>query len=302
MPKGGFRFKPFRRHPDDDRAQDKPEGVDLTESEIGEQLDGEKVSALFLGSFELDLIRRALDRFGIAKRLAEIGYTDLEFHFRPHGPFEHFLTIRDGSDPDKPQIGEVVLKESRSIPAEQHLPELHLPSLSLLSIEWILMQHIHGQFTAERRRLPGQNHPGLGIGTQVVELLRWVAKIMRKDGLMNIPEYFHNAIFYAKWFFFLDPKVQGAMEAVYEQLTAQGRDICDISFAAYFDCLIDEKTGAPFAWTPHEQILPISETLIDYFKHPTYARLVDERRESLSITLNAHKLATHMQTAEQIDW
>jgi hypothetical protein len=302
MPKTEFRFKPFRHRPGDPASHGKPEGVDLTESDIGQQLDGDKVSALFLGSFELELIQRALDRFGITQQLRGLGYSPLAIHFRPHGSFEHYLTIRDGSHPDQPQIGEIVLKESRSVPTVQPVPEFRLPSLSLLSIEWILMQHIRGRFTPERRRLPGQNYPGLGIGNQVVALLSWVAKIMHKDGLMNVPEYFHNAIFYSKWFNFIDPRIQGDMEAIYEQLTAKGRDICDISFAAFFDCLVEEKTGAPLPWRPHEQIMPISQTLEDYFAHPTYERLVEERRASLSIGLDLAKFTEHMATVDQLEW
>ncbi len=302
MTKAGFRFKPFRHRPEESTRHAKPEGIDLTEADIDDQLSGDKVSALFLGSFELDVVKRSLNRFGITQRLAELGYDNLDIHFRPHGPFEHFLTIRDASHPELPQIGEIVLKESRSLPATQFVPEIKLPSLSLLSIEWILMQHIRGHFTADHRRLPGQDYPGLGVGKLVVAQLQWVAQIMHKDGLMNVPEYFHNATFYAKWFHFLDPRIEGAMEAVVGQLGAAGYDISEISFAVYFECLIDRNTGAAFEWRPHEQVLPLSPILQEYFAHPAYHRQVAETRDSLSLAVDEPRFREHMLNANHIEW
>jgi len=198
--------------------------------------------------------------------------------------------------------GEIVLKEGRSLPATQFVPEIKLPSLSLLSIEWILMQHIRGHFTADHRRLPGQDYPGLGVGKLVVAQLQWVAQIMHKDGLMNVPEYFHNATFYAKWFHFLDPRVEGAMEAVAGQLGAAGYDISEISFAVYFECLIDRHTGAVFEWRPHEQVLPLSPMLQEYFAHPAYHRQVAETRDSLSLAVDEPRFCEHMLNADHIEW
>jgi len=302
MPKAGFRFKPKRRKTQEHGPDEKPEGIDLSEEDIDVQIKGEKFSALFLGSFEIDLIRQALSRFGITQQLKKIGYPELDIQFRPRGPFEHHLTFRDATDSEKPLIGEVVLKEGRYHFNTHPIEHGNISGLMLLTIEWILMQHIKGEFTDGRPRLPGQNFPGLGIGNQVNDLLTWVARLMHKDGLVNVPEYFHNAVFYDKWFKFVDPKVQGAMEAIHRHLQERGHNICEISFAAYFDCLIDETTGEPYNWVPHEMVLPLKKEFKAYFKQAQYRQIVEQTRDNLAIAIDESKFAEKMKTADNIEW
>lgn len=302
MSKAGFRFKPFKRELELDDQHTKPAGTDLREEDITDQLSDGKFSALFLGSFEIGMIRDALDRFGITEQLAKKNYVDLEILFKPRGPFEHFLRIFDRSQTDHPLLGEIILKESRYTLIKQYLASYNLHSLSLLNIEWTLMQDIHGSFTNEHRCLPGQNYPGLGVGNRLVALLSWVAEIMHKDGLMNVPEYFHNAVFYDKWFKFIDPETQGTMERIFADLSAKGFDICDISFAVYFDCLINEETGESFLWTPHEQVLPTSDHLRDYFLQPAYKQLAKKRYEEIQIGVNMPVFEEKNKTAATIEW
>lgn len=303
MPKGVFRYKPHKRSTSEQGKNEKPVGMDLTEVELERELEEhDKFSALFLGSFDLGRIRFALKKFGIPKQLASKGYPSLDIEFRPRGPFEHFLRIYNGDAEKRELLGEVILKVNRYQPSGEHLTRFGLPALNLLCIEWMLMQNIHGEFTPDRLRLPGQNFPGLGVGNQVVALLEWVARMMHKDGLMNIPEYFHNALFYSKWFKFIDPHVQGTMEAIYAQLTARGHEIAALSFAVYFDCLLDERSGQPFSWAPHEQVLPLGDTLRTYFARPEYEEMVAAQREQVHITVDEKTLAEKMINVDDIDW
>jgi hypothetical protein len=125
--------------------------------------------------------------------------------------------------------------------------------------------------------------------------------MIHKDGLMNIPEYFHNALFYSKWFKFIDPQMQGTMEAIFTQLTAQGHSVASLSFAVYFECLRDAGTGELFAWTPHEQVLPLSESLLTYFARPEYEEMVAAQRERVQVAVDEQTLAEKMQTVDEID-
>ncbi len=303
MPKGIFRYKPYKKRPEEHSGQEKPAGMDLTELELERELEEhDKFSALFLGSFDLPRIRFALKKFGITQQLASRGYHSLDLEFRPRGPFEHFLRIYNDEAGKRELLGEVILKESRYQPCGDHLDKFGLPALNLLCIEWMLMQNIHGEFSADRPRLPGQNFPGLGVGNQVVALLEWVSRMIHKDGLMNIPEYFHNALFYSKWFKFIDPHMQGTMEAIYAQLTAQGHGIASLSFAVYFECLRDAQTGEPFAWTPHEQVLPLCESLRTYFARPEYEEMVAAHRARVQVTVDERTLAEKLATVDEIDW
>jgi len=276
--------------------------LDLTAGDLGDQLQGHKVSALFLGRFENETIMEALARFGILQRLHDIGYPKIEIAFQARGPFEYLFSIHDRSATENQPLGEIVLKEGWYTPKRQYLPRQELPPLQLLSIEWILMQHVRGRFSPGRQRLPGQNYPGLGVGHQVTELLIWVTNLMRKEGLINVPGYFHNAIFYSKWFKFIDPQTQGAMEAIRRDLAAQGCDLVHMSFAAYFNCLVDARRKRQFRWEPQEQVLPLSHTLKAYFADPEYERLCAAHGAELLLTVDWPQLQKKMARIDELEW
>jgi hypothetical protein len=274
-----------------------PLAIELTEEDLYDQLGGKKSSSLFMGHFEKARVLAAFERFGITPHLTERGYRDLHLEFHARGPREHFMRMYDTTEEEQALLGEVVLREGRFAPEKQAFPGDELPPCDVLAIEWILMQDIHGRFGDDRRRLPGQHHPGLGLGKKVMDLLIWVATLLEIDAIMNVPEYFHNAVFYDQWFLFVDPAKQGELEAILAQLGAQGFDLVDISFAAYLDSLTDRKTGEPFIWQTSEQMFPRREACQAYFDQPAYAVRVAERRAELDLTINkerfAQKLAEH---------
>jgi len=271
-----------------------PLEMTFSTSDVTEQLAGEKASLLFMGHFEKPRVLDAFERFGILAQLRSLGYSDIHLEFHARGPLEHFMRIYDTTDGEQQLLGEVVLREGRFVPEQSFLDGCALPPLNVLAIEWILMQHFRGGFAADRRRLPGQRHPGLGVGRMVMDLLIWVATLLEKDALMNIPEYFHNAVFYDRWFKFVDPAAQGTLAAILERLGNQGHDLAEISFAAYFDCLVDTRTGRPFIWRTGEQMLPRSPAARDYLAHPEYARRVTEAKAMLSLTVDRERFARKM--------
>src|SRR5689334_1469499 len=49
---------------------------------------------------------------------------------------------------------------------------------------------------SHRAQLPGQRHPGLGVGNNIHDLLVFLSKSKKRDGLLNVPEHFHNGYLY----------------------------------------------------------------------------------------------------------
>jgi len=277
--------------------------LDLSEGDLDEQLAGDKTSELFLGHFEKRRIRNALDNFGILRELIARGYTEIHLELQARGPHEHFLRLYDQSRDKRELLSEIILKEGRYVPTS--IPGLDMtacPVMDVLCIEWILMQDYRGTFQAGRRRLPGQNYPGLGVGRQVVHLLDWVANLLQKDALLNMPEYFHNAVFYDRWFKFVDPRRQGEMTAILRDLSLAGYDIVDMSHAALFNCLNDRRTGRAFQWEAGEQIQPITGAVKYFFTSQTYWEIVKQRSDELSITMDEDRFAEKMKNIDQIVW
>ena len=83
--------------------------------------------------------------------------------------------------------------------------------MEMTVIEWMCMQNPLKEFDVEvRPQLPGQKHRGLGAGRKVGPMLVHLANIKGRDGLLNFPEYFHNAIIYEmQGFRFINPAFQG---------------------------------------------------------------------------------------------
>src|SRR4029453_19687251 len=89
-----------------------------------------------------------------------------------------------------------------------------LRTLHALVLYWMVLQNPRASFTLERPRLPGQDHPGLGAREPLYVMLTSWATAWGKDALLNVPEYFHNAVFYTARFRFLEPAEQGRFEAL----------------------------------------------------------------------------------------
>ena len=67
--------------------------------------------------------------------------------------------------------------------------------------------------------LPGQNYPSLGIGRIIDKVLFKISTDDKKDGILNVPLYFHNAVFYQKEnYHFVNPIFEGIYETMYRDL------------------------------------------------------------------------------------
>ncbi|KAJ3409568.1 hypothetical protein CcCBS67573_g00554 [Chytriomyces confervae] len=153
----------------------------------------------------------------------------------------------------------------------------HLPSrMSVTVIEWLAMQDPTLVFSPKRPQLPGQHHPGLGLGRQVTKMLISVSKEKGRDCLLSIPEYFHNAVVYkAAGWFFLNPAFEGYMRALLMDLGAdiQSKGLAAVSWA-FQSCHVVDASGVVEVWQAQEQFLPLSYKMRSYLGSSEYIRLV----------------------------
>ena len=163
------------------------------------------------------------------------------------------------------------------------LLERGVESLPSLVIRWVTMQDPRAAFTAERALLPGQDHPGLGVSRQVYELVRGWAARWGKDALLNVPEYFHNALFYAVPFRFLDPAEQGRFLALQRDLS--GLSVARASHAIDKGLVREEPAGRLFAWEPGDMAAPISSALEAYFTSDEYAAAAGAARDGVRFSV-----------------
>ena len=148
-----------------------------------------------------------------------------------------------------------------------------------ITIEWILLQHPRSEFTPDRARLPGQEHPGLGMRDEMNEVFFAVARRLHIDAYLAYANHFHNAYIYSPVFFFVSPRRQAELNAI--QQAGQGRSIQEKSLAIEGGCLLDHA-GRPYEWSGAPMIRPLSRDLLSALDRCRYRDHVERLVEGMS--------------------
>jgi len=228
-------------------------------------------SALFLGRLDADALRRELTEAGVIAGLAARGYERVLVRTSVEAG-EHRLRVLpvSGGTP----LVDLRLAEAATLFKEPRLSRLGLEVLSFLSMNWLTLQDPDHPFPPERPPLPGQEHPGLGLSrTLYARLLLW-AEDWGKDGLLNFPEYYHNAFIYAPAFRFISPAREGRFQALRRDLASLS--LAEASWAVHESRVLEEPGGTALRCEPAEMVAPVSHDSRRYLDAADYRRAVDD--------------------------
>jgi hypothetical protein len=152
-----------------------------------------------------------------------------------------------------------------------------LGGVSLVVVFWVREQDPTAAFSAQRPRLPLQDHPGLGLLKRVFHIGVRIGCELGKDGIAAYPKLPHDAVlfFRSRLFLFLRGAEQGRFEALWRDLGRLG--LRDLSLAVSAGAVRDEN-GGTVAWAPGLQVHPLSERLLAHFHSEAYAREVGSAR------------------------
>lgn len=258
--------------------------LDLKQTEIegAASHDG----SLFLGRFSLETLRLELESAGILGALAQRGYPEVEVRTETEAGEHRLLVFPRG---DVVSLVDLRLGEASALVEEPLAREKGLDVLSFLAVHWLSLQHPLAHFTAERSRLPGQTYPSLRLGRQLMARVVAWAEAWGKDGLVNFPEYFHNALFYSEIFHFLSPIRQGRFEALARDLAPLG--VARASWALEEEGVVEEPDGRPVAWESGEMAAPLTLRLKAYLASPEYRRAAATAREACHFKATEKALA-----------
>jgi len=258
--------------------------LQFDESDLLGQLTANEGSGLWLGRCTTSETQRTLEVAGLLGALRDKGIDDLIFKIEPFEEFDQTLKIYCRAVKPENLIAEARFREKRFVP-ERKMPETFSECApAMLSIDWLLMQNPFAEFTQERPRLPGQTYPGLGQAHRVTKLLMDLCVKLGLAGILNFPEYFHNAHLYREHFHFYDPVREGIAQALFRDLSAL--PLADLSWAIERGCVRDGKTGERFEWNADVQILPMHPAIHDYFASAWYRRRLQEIAATTSFTLD----------------
>lgn len=283
-----FRSLPYRlRNLREDGAQDlQTLGEEVNEELVGKRRAGE---GLFMGRFSLRDMEQSLERWGILTRFRELGY-DPVVEDRSREFFRWCLKIFHRGDGTL--LGELVVRFTTL--RSHSLPELPSRAYHFLGVEWILLQHPRGSFSPQRLPLPGQRHPGIGRGRNVFMLIEELARALEVDGILAVPEYYHNAVLYmgTERFCFASPLKHREFLALTRDL--HGLSLAQASWAVEAGLVSLKGKKGRYQWQGEELIGPLSTDLKEYFSSSRFCAEVTAGLDFLSFTFDRKRLLSFL--------
>jgi acetoin utilization deacetylase AcuC-like enzyme len=237
-------------------------GWDLTEEDLVGILPGIPHQTRYLGYFSKVGVELLLERFGILQQLRSKGFRNPAVTLELDHPLGQ--TIRVLSDPAERAVL-VELRLQRSTRA--------VPGMEALVVEWLLLQNPRLEFTDERRRLPGQQHPGLGMLREFFGLMVVVCETLELDGLFFYPSQFHLATLSRRYARFLHPEHEASFRALSQAL--EGLPLDEASRALENGRVVSAATGAPLRWEPYPLVIPVSERMKERVSSQEYEAAVE---------------------------
>jgi hypothetical protein len=124
-----------------------------------------------------------------------------------------------------------------------------------------LMQNPRARFDAQRPRLPGQEHPGTGLGRQVHSLLVLLCRRLGRDALLTVPERFHLAVLYRRVEYVpIDAHDDVGLVAALQAGQEAGVSMAALAWAVERACVL-RPDGSPWSYRPAALVCPVSPRL-----------------------------------------
>jgi hypothetical protein len=234
---------------------------------------------LFLGRFDANALRRELQEAGLQGALAERGYPNVSVRIGAEGDEHRLRLLAPGL---VTPLVDLRLAESSAFFRDPPRLRLGLEVFSFLAVRGLVLQDPRGTFPADRPRLPGQDHPGLGLFARLLgRLLQW-AEDWGKDGLVAFPPHFHVAVMASRSLRFVSPARQGRFEALRRDL---GRHPLGEASRAVGASRVVDQAGASFTWEPAELLAPLGHDLREYVGSEDYGKALEAAREGARFRL-----------------
>jgi hypothetical protein len=244
---------------------------------------------LFLNRYSRGELMALVDRVGLTELCASKGYHDPFITVGKDDSQIHHFKLYDGKETPGRLLMELSLSEL------VYKPDPALTGgvidqrrYNALAIEWLMMQSPRDRFTAERPRLPGQEHPGLGGVDCMARLMENLAGDLAASAVLDVPSHFHSAVMYSRRFHFTDPAQEGMMLGVLRDLGAHS--LTDLSWAFATGNIYDAHTGGPVPYKPSEQILPVEEDLARYLTSRKYRQALERAMNARHYTIDIDKM------------
>ena len=244
---------------------------ELSEEDIlGPALTGEP---RFLGVLTHHAVELQLERVEVLPCLRRLGFR------RPA------LSLESGATGDTLKVFGDASRNETLIELRVSRSRTTIAGAELLNVEWLLLQNPRTEFPAARPRLPGQDHPGLGMLREVIVWLVVLAERLALDGVAFVPAKYHVAAVAHRRFRFADPERQGRFDALAEAVT--GLDLAAVTRAIEEGRVVDAQTGVPIVWDPGPMVLAVSAQLRERLEGAAYETARARARAAVAFRMAA---------------
>ena len=258
------RLVPMLRDPELTKGVSDDGGWGLSASDLP-GFDAAEIETRVLDHYTPHGIELVLDRTGILAALRDRGFPTPTVEVV--GGSGVPPTVRVFGDADHTQLVlEFRVVRNRTI----------IPDQEVLSVEWLLLQNPTAEFDDRRPRLPGQEHPGLGLLGLVAGLLIAMADALKLSAVVFMPANYYIAVLSQHHLRFADPEAQGRFESLYQALGHLS--LSEASRALEQGRVHDSKTDLPVRWEPSPMATPQGEVMRRRLNSPEYRAAVEAAR------------------------
>ena len=245
---------------------------------------GDAEDVLFLGFYSEDGLRRIFAHYGFIEQLKQMIPGELSISIRRHPKGYDIFQIHSDASPYP--LVDLVARIDPLSDASHRL--IGAQQSRFLRVKWLRMRNPFLQVNPDRPLFPGQDFPGLGLGREMLVLLKLMCVRVGLDGVVDVPERLHNAALYFRRFRFINPVKQGVVTAILRD-TRQER-LTDLAWGVELGLLSDTADQRAFRWVGEEQILPRTQPFVDYFSSAPYLQAAQEAMAAHRFRLRLHEV------------
>jgi acetoin utilization deacetylase AcuC-like enzyme len=250
----------------------------LSEEDLVGLMPGAVGPSRFLGYFSRHGVELLLERAGVLAQLRVRGFRTLRVDLDTREGQGHTLRILSEDRPDELLVE---LRADRSRAA--------VPGMEVISVDWLLLQNPRESFSERRPRLPGQQHPGLGLLRDFMGWLMVVCELHGLDGVFFVAAHYHIAMQSRRLVRPLQPEAEARLRALAAALG--GVPLSEATAAVEGGLVVDVGTGEPAEWEPVATVLPVSQRLLARVSGPDYETAVADEGARFAYRLEKRKLA-----------
>ncbi len=240
-------------------------------------------TSLFLGRYSLNQVAAALKKRNFFKDAKKRKLWPLELDLdSSEYPLQRFRIFHEKKRSEN-MIVDLKIKEGVYHLKKKLTLDFPFSECNFLFLEWLTLQNPLLNFSGEKSPLPGQKHPGLGLGKKVVDIFIHLARITHKDGIIAFPAYFHNALLFSRYLYFINPEKAGEIQAIRE--TFPDVTFKQLAWVVHLDCMRDSE-GKKYEWKAEEEVYPLNKKLKRYFDSKEYRRIVEKSKEHMSFQID----------------